>query len=29
MTEHEAASVTEHGDYRGYRMAIEKLARAD
>jgi DNA-binding transcriptional ArsR family regulator len=26
MTEEEAASVTEHGDYRGYGTAIEKLA---
>jgi hypothetical protein len=26
MTEQEAASVTEHGDYRGYGTAIEKLA---
>ena len=26
MTEEEAASVTDHGDYRGYGTAIEKLA---
>ena len=26
MTEQEAASVTEHGDYRGYGTAIQKLA---
>jgi DNA-binding transcriptional ArsR family regulator len=29
LTEEEAASITRHGDYRGYVMAIEKLARAD
>jgi hypothetical protein len=29
MTEEEAASVTRHGDYRRYAVAIQKRARAD